>query len=81
MTYSFEFTCPACGSEMLPIASKRKAPDHTEAEARCDKCLDVWTVTVTCHISQPWPHRRNDPDRLREEAAYHSGVTLEAMNG
>lgn len=81
--YRVEVTCPACGSEMIPGESEVLGVDHSQATARCESCLDLYRLDLVATVCEPWPRDRSPEARerrARDEAAYHSGVTLEAMN-
>lgn len=80
-------TCPECGGELLidPGEAKVLTPVHGEAFARCDRCLNGYTLRVSLDLTEPWRGTPRTGPRLedwkRSEAAYHAGVTLEGMNG
>lgn len=77
--YAIDITCPKCGAEMIPGDSARLAPDKTTHEARCESCMDLWRITVTASICQPWPVDRSPQavmDRTRLAGAAAAVSTL-----
>lgn len=81
MSAGFLFTacCPRCGSELLTEGFEPaiEAPDLTYHDGRCDHCLDVYRVSVSMVVVEPWPVDRGDRDACRLEAAAYANQVLD----
>lgn len=78
--FTFTASCPRCGSELLTDEqpSGLEAPDLAYHDARCDRCLDVYRVTVSLCLVEPWPTDRLDREARRMESAAYADQILEA---
>lgn len=62
--YTLMATCPKCGGELIPGETRILSPDQSQAEARCEDCMDLYRLDVTATVIEPWPLDRSPAARL-----------------
>lgn len=82
MTAGFNFaaSCPRCGGELLSgEPGTCHDPDRTWLDARCDVCLDLYRITVTATVVEPWPVDRLASEARRRDGAAYAVAPVEGM--
>lgn len=80
-TYSFEMTCPRCGSQLEHRATGRSTGLETSAIAGCKRCKDEWLITVRVSSNRSMDARyRNLPGPEPPERLDLCGTSRGAQN-
>lgn len=64
-------SCPRCGGELLHEGYDVvvQSPDLGWADCRCDKCLDMFRVTISVTMIEAWPVNKLDATERSVAAA------------
>lgn len=76
---TIHLTCPRCAGHLLHEGFEPEiaSPDLGWIDCRCDFCLDVYRITVTAKVIEPWPVDKLDRERAHIEAGTYAADVLE----
>lgn len=53
---------------MLHATAEILSPEHSQSDARCDRCCNVWRFTLTAEVIEAWPVDRTTPEARQNRA-------------